>query len=83
MRAPLVALSLLLGLVGDAATAFSPYNTPAAGWRYFLEAAHPGNLWPQCPARFLSFDASCEGLDLWSGARPEQNPRPALCGAHS
>jgi hypothetical protein len=51
--------------------AFSPYE-PTAGWRYYLEAAHPDSLWPACDARFLSFPASCDGLDLWSGAGANQ-----------
>ena len=70
-----VASSVLLGLVGArgrGAQAFSPYTAPAAGWSYFLEAAHPANLWPQCAARFMSFPTSCDGLDLWSGAGDNQ-----------
>jgi hypothetical protein len=48
----------------------SPY-APTNGWTYAVEAIR-SSPWPSCPYRFLSFPDSCDSVDLWRGAGPNQ-----------
>ena len=44
---------------------------------------HVVTRWYRAPELILLASTYTASIDIWSLARPEQNPRPALCCAHS